>query len=182
MIGVGSNIGDRRQNLRKALEQLQRFGTLEAVSSVYESDPIGFTDQPRFWNLVASLNTRLSAHDLFAGLKAAGTAIGREPSIRYGPRSIDLDLLLLDTQQIAEPNLQVPHPRMLRRRFVLEPILEIDPALADPASGTPLTAFVAESEPPVLDRLFPGISLLEPADQVPGAPGGSASRAPGGVK
>ena len=167
-IGAGTNLGERRENLRRALDELWQIGPVDAVSNVYASDPVGLTDQPRFWNLAAAIQTDLEPRPLLDRLKAAELRIGRTATVRYGPRIVDLDLLLLDDRQFAEPGLRVPHARMLERRFVLQPLLDIDPDLRDPGSGAPLTRFLAASVPPAIERLFAASDLL--GTQRPPAP------------
>jgi 2-amino-4-hydroxy-6-hydroxymethyldihydropteridine diphosphokinase len=132
-IGLGSNLGDREENLRAALERLAELGALR-VSSVRETDPVGFTDQPRFVNAVAQLETDLGAGALLGRLLEIERELGRDRSReeRWGPRMIDLDLLLYGGEVIDEPGLTVPHPRLAERRFVLEPLHELTPDLALP--------------------------------------------------
>jgi 2-amino-4-hydroxy-6-hydroxymethyldihydropteridine diphosphokinase len=132
-IGLGANLGDREGNLREALERLAELGPLR-VSSFRETDPVGVTDQPRFVNAVAELETDLSARDLLARLLEVERELGRDRSgeERWGPRTIDLDLLLYGDEVIDEPGLTVPHPRLAERRFVLEPLHELDPGLVLP--------------------------------------------------
>jgi 2-amino-4-hydroxy-6-hydroxymethyldihydropteridine diphosphokinase len=132
-IGLGANLGDREANLRAALERLAELGPLR-VSSFRETDPVGVIDQPRFVNAVAELETDLSARDLLERLLEIERQLGRVRSReeRWGPRTIDLDLLLYGDEVIDEPGLTVPHPRLAERRFVLEPLHELDPGLVLP--------------------------------------------------
>jgi 2-amino-4-hydroxy-6-hydroxymethyldihydropteridine diphosphokinase len=132
-VGLGSNLGDREDNLRRALERLQELGPLR-VSSIRETDPVGITDQPRFLNAVVELETDLPARELLERLLAIERELGRDRAeeVRWGPRTIDLDLLLYGGETIDEPGLTVPHPRLAEREFVLEPLLELDPQLALP--------------------------------------------------
>jgi 2-amino-4-hydroxy-6-hydroxymethyldihydropteridine diphosphokinase len=132
-VGLGSNLGDRKENIRRALEQLGELGTVRA-SSIRETDPVGITDQPRFLNAVAEIETDLTARELLDRLLAIELEVGRDRAggVRWGPRAIDLDLLLYGNQTIEEPGLTVPHPRLAERDFVLEPLHELDPELALP--------------------------------------------------
>jgi 2-amino-4-hydroxy-6-hydroxymethyldihydropteridine diphosphokinase len=128
-------VGDRRVNLREAVARLRQVAEVEALSSIYESDPVGYADQPRFWNMVARASTRLPPHELLAALTGIEQAMGRLRSFRNAPRIIDLDILLYDDLVLNEPGLQLPHPRMTGRAFVLRPLAELAPALRDPQTG-----------------------------------------------
>jgi 2-amino-4-hydroxy-6-hydroxymethyldihydropteridine diphosphokinase len=132
-VGLGSNLGDREANLRRALELLEELGPAR-ISSIRETDPVGITDQPRFLNAVAEVLTDLPAREVLDRLLAIERGLGREreEEVRWGPRTIDLDLLLYGSETIDEPGLTVPHPRLARRRFVLEPLHELDPDLVLP--------------------------------------------------
>ena len=124
-VGLGSNVGDRLEHLRRAVALLDS-GDVEVVvaSGVYETEAVG-PEQPDFLNAVVEARTALSAHDLLARLKEIEAEIGRTPSERWGPREIDLDLLTYGDETIEEDDLQVPHPRMGERAFVLVPLAEI---------------------------------------------------------
>jgi 2-amino-4-hydroxy-6-hydroxymethyldihydropteridine diphosphokinase len=132
-IGLGSNLGDREGNLRAALGRLAELGEVR-VSSFRETDPVGVTDQPRFLNAAAELSTELLPRDLLDALLAIERDLGRDRSReqRWGPRTLDLDLLLYGEEVIDEPGLAVPHPRLVERRFVLEPLYELAPDLVLP--------------------------------------------------
>jgi 2-amino-4-hydroxy-6-hydroxymethyldihydropteridine diphosphokinase len=134
-IGVGSNVGDRSANCRRAVQDLGAGATIQiaATSSLYETAPVGGPPQRSYVNLVTKVSTGLSARDLFEVLKAIERRLGRDRTeIRWGPRVIDLDLLTYGDEKINEPDLEVPHPRMTQRRFVLVPLVEIDPEASDP--------------------------------------------------
>jgi 2-amino-4-hydroxy-6-hydroxymethyldihydropteridine diphosphokinase len=133
-IGLGGNLGDPVATLRDALTRIARLDGIEvdAVSSAYESAPVGLTDQPPFVNAAARLFTDLPLRDLLAGLLAVEQELGRVRSVRYGPRTCDLDILLAGAEVADEPGLSVPHPRLVERRFALEPLVELDPALRLP--------------------------------------------------
>ena len=131
-VGVGANLGDREQTIWAAVEALPR---VVAVSELRETEPVGLIDQPRFLNGAAALETELSPRALLDVLLAVERELGRERRERWGPRTIDLDLLLYGGETIEEPGLTVPHPRLHERRFALEPLLDLDPELAIPGRG-----------------------------------------------
>ena len=134
-LALGSNLGDRRGNLAAALQRLREKVELHTISSVYETEPVGYLDQPRFLNMVCCGKTELSAQQLLQEVKSIETIIGRQPSFRNGPRPIDIDILLYDDVQIEQEALTIPHPRMQERAFVLVPLAEISPNVVDPVSG-----------------------------------------------
>ncbi len=142
-IGLGSNLGDRDRHLDQALEGLEALGTVVATSSVYETAPIGGPPQDPFLNMVAVLETELAPRPLLDGMLAIEERSGRVRGERMGPRSLDLDLLLHGEEEIDEPGLRLPHPRLAVRRFVLEPLLEVRPRAKLP-DGTKLKSFLAE--------------------------------------
>lgn len=135
-IGLGSNLGQREAILREALTRLNDLDGVAvlAVSSFRETDPVGNVDQPRFVNAAAELETSLSPRELLDSLLDVERSLGRDRSReeRWGPRTVDLDLLLYGGETLAEPGLEVPHPRLAERTFVLEPLLELDPELRLP--------------------------------------------------
>jgi 2-amino-4-hydroxy-6-hydroxymethyldihydropteridine diphosphokinase len=138
-IGLGSNLGDREATIRRALELLAADPAIEveAVSSLRETDPVGYVDQPRFLNGAAALRTELPPRVVLERLKHVERAIGRDRTgPRFGPRTIDLDLLVYDDEQIKEPGLEIPHPRLAERLFVLEPLAELDSTLEVPGRGS----------------------------------------------
>jgi 2-amino-4-hydroxy-6-hydroxymethyldihydropteridine diphosphokinase len=147
-IGIGSNLGERDVAIRDALELLAAYPELEveAVSSIRETDPVGVLDQPRFLNAAIRLVTDLAPNPLLERLLAVEQRLGRvRTGERYGPRTIDLDLLLYGDEIVDEPGLRVPHPRLAERRFVLEPLAELDPGLVVPGLG-PIQALLAKLE------------------------------------
>jgi 2-amino-4-hydroxy-6-hydroxymethyldihydropteridine diphosphokinase len=134
-IGLGSNVGDRVAFVRSGVEALRKADGIElaAVSSLYETSPLGGPPQRSYVNGVARIVTVLDARRLLETCKSIEMDMGRDASeIRWGPRVIDLDILLYGEEKISEPDLEIPHPRMAERRFVLIPLLEIDPDVADP--------------------------------------------------
>src|SRR3954471_10591738 len=139
-VGLGANLEDPRAQIERALELLAAEEGVElvAVSNLRETDPVGYEDQPRFLNGAAELETTLAARRLLERLLAIERRLGRirAEGPRFGPRTIDLDLLLYGDEQIDEPGLQIPHPRLHERRFALEPLAELDPALELPGRGS----------------------------------------------
>jgi 2-amino-4-hydroxy-6-hydroxymethyldihydropteridine diphosphokinase len=131
-VGVGANLGDREATIRAAITALPG---LVAVSELRETEPVGVVDQPPFLNGAVALETDLEASELLETLLAIERELGRERRERWGPRTIDLDLLLYGGETIAEPGLTVPHPRLHERRFALEPLLDLDPGLSIPGRG-----------------------------------------------
>ena len=136
-IGLGSNLGERETLIRLALDDLERVPStrLERVSSLYDTEPVGEVDQPSFLNAVAQVDTELTPGQLLWNLQLIERRLGRTPGRRWGPRTMDLDLLLFGDQVIDQPDLKVPHPEMTRRGFVLVPLLEIDPLGVHPQTG-----------------------------------------------
>jgi 2-amino-4-hydroxy-6-hydroxymethyldihydropteridine diphosphokinase len=138
-IGLGANLGDRESTIRTALELLAADGDVQvdAVSSLSETDPVGYEDQPRFLNGAAALRTQLAPRALLDRLQDIERQLGRDRSVpRFGPRTIDLDLLLYGSAEIDEPGLEIPHPRLHERPFVLEPLAELDERLEVPGRGS----------------------------------------------
>jgi 2-amino-4-hydroxy-6-hydroxymethyldihydropteridine diphosphokinase len=144
-LGLGSNVGDRRAHLQAAAERLPGHGvTVLAASSVYDTEPVGAVlDQPEFLNACLRIETELGPEELLDACKAVERDLGREPGgPRHGPRPIDVDVLLLGDLTHASERLRLPHPEAASRRFVLVPLLELDPDLATP-DGTRLAEALA---------------------------------------
>lgn len=145
-LGLGSNLGSRRQTLGRALGLLQRPELrIEAVSSIYESAPLGpVPDQPTFLNLALRARTTLAPLALLGCCQQVEAALGRQRQVEQiqGPRTLDIDLLLLGQQVERWPELVLPHPRMSLRAFVVLPLLELDPRLTDPRDGSPLAGLL----------------------------------------
>jgi 2-amino-4-hydroxy-6-hydroxymethyldihydropteridine diphosphokinase len=137
-IGLGANLGPLEDTLRRAVELLEAEDGIEvvAVSSLRETDPVGVVEQPRFLNGAAAVETSLRPKELLDALLRIERALGRvRDGTRWGPRTVDLDLLLYAGDEVDEPGLRVPHPRLLERRFALEPLAELDPELEIPGRG-----------------------------------------------
>jgi len=152
-IGLGSNLGEREAMIRLALDDLARLPstTLVRASSLYDTEPVGEVDQPNFLNAVAQIDTELTARQLLWNLQLIEKRLGRVRAQRWGPRTIDLDLLLYGSLVVDEPDLKVPHPELTQRSFVLVPLVELDPLLVHPVSGETLLAHLSRlhTRPPV---------------------------------
>ncbi len=136
-VGLGANLGEREETLRRAIELLDETDTVrvDAVSELRETDPVGVLDQPRFLNGAVAVETELTARELLDCLLAVESRLGRVRSERWGPRTVDLDLLVYGDEVVDEPGLRVPHPRLAERRFALEPLAELAPELVVPGRG-----------------------------------------------
>ena len=133
-LGLGSNMGNRQANLDRALEILSQRVRLGQVSSIYDTEPMGNTNQPRFLNLACQVSTGLEPAELLALAKAIEQKLGRAPGTSNGPRPIDIDILFYGDQVVKTPELVIPHPRLSERAFVLVPLAEIAPDLVHPVS------------------------------------------------
>lgn len=131
-LGLGTNLGDREANLRHALDLLGKRVALTTTSSVYDTEPWGFQDQPRYLNCVCEAWTSLEPWALLAAVKDVERAMGRQPSFPNGPRLIDVDILLYGQRVVRGPGLEIPHPRLGERAFVLAPLGEIAPTYSHP--------------------------------------------------
>jgi 2-amino-4-hydroxy-6-hydroxymethyldihydropteridine diphosphokinase len=137
-LALGANLGDRLASLRIAVERLRDAVAVERLSSVYETEPAYLLDQPRFLNMALRGHTTLEPQALLAVLKGIERDMGRAAGPRYGPRAIDLDILLFDSLTLATADLIIPHPRMAERPFVLAPLAEIAPQLVPPGWSRPI--------------------------------------------
>lgn len=181
-LSLGSNVGDRLETLTSAVFALHDSDgiAVEDVSGVYETAPWGGVEQPPFLNLVARVRTTRTPHELLHELQLTEAAYGRDRAReeRWGPRTLDIDILLYDDEVVDTPDLVVPHPRLAERAFVIVPLLEVMPGGALP-DGTRLTT--------LLQRLMPldGVELVVRLDEVPGARGigrPEGPRSPGAVR
>ncbi len=134
-LGLGSNLGNRERNITRAIEFLGEVGKVERVSSLYETAPMLLEDQPPFLNAACCLVTDLTPLELLEFTQRIEKAMGRVPGPRYGPRTLDIDILLYGDEIIDTPHLVVPHPEMSDRGFVLVPLAEIAPDLVHPTLG-----------------------------------------------
>lgn len=139
-LSFGSNTGDKLSNLRRALERVKELPrtNIKSVSSVYETEPVGMTNQPTFFNLAAEVATSLPADEFFDQLKSIEKSIGRTATVRWGPREIDIDIIFFGSFVFEKGNLRIPHPERLNRKFVLEPLVEIAGDFVDPIEEWPL--------------------------------------------
>lgn len=147
-LSLGSNVGDREKNLRDAIANLGKVGLVTKVSSFYETEPVEFTDQAWFLNCVVAIETELNPERLLSALLEIEKAMGRERTIKKGPRTIDLDILLHGESVLSSRGLTIPHPEMANRRFVLQPLVEIAPGAWHPV--------LKKTARRLLDELPPG--------------------------
>lgn len=136
-IGLGSNLGDRKKHLADAIQYLTSRCpvTILDTSSIIETDPVDYLDQPPFLNQIILIKTSLAPQDLLQELKQAEASLGRTKSILKGPRTIDLDILLYDDITLKTDDLTIPHPQIKKRKFILRHLIELDPDLIDPETG-----------------------------------------------
>ena len=160
-LGLGSNVGDRRSHLQAAVDALLAHGVeVLASSATYDTDPVGeVLDQPAFLNACLRIETALGPEELLDACKAVERTLGRVAGgVRHGPRPVDVDVLLLGTEAYTSERLAIPHRELARRRFVLVPLLELDPELALP-DGTPLAAALEALEGQDVRRAGPPLEV-----------------------
>lgn len=136
-LSLGSNLGDREDYLKQALDLLKEIPEIKVTgkSSLYQTDPVGYTEQDYFLNAVISISTTLSPQELLKKTQEIEGLLGRKRIIHWGPRTMDIDILLFNEEALQEPDLIIPHPEMQHRRFVLVPLAELDPGLMIPGLG-----------------------------------------------
>ena len=153
-LGLGSNLNDRYANLERALALLQEHFTITAVSPVYATEPWGDTNQPPFLNICVAAATNLPPHDVLHILKSIEVDMGRQPSRRWGPRLIDMDILFYDRLILADEELTIPHPRIAERAFVLAPLADIIPTFRHPQTGDTIEEMLERVDTKGVERLF----------------------------
>jgi 2-amino-4-hydroxy-6-hydroxymethyldihydropteridine diphosphokinase len=152
-LSLGSNIGEREARLAEAVERLEAVGVhVLRKSSVYETEPQDLRDQPWFLNLVLEVETKLSPIQLLTRIQEIEESMGRRHDVPKGPRSIDIDILLFHVALVETQDLQIPHPRLAQRRFVLEPLAELAPGLQHPRSGRTMSELLRDVQEQVVRR------------------------------
>ncbi len=154
-LSLGSNLGDRERNLRAAVAALKEHLEVEAVSSWYQTEPVGVTDQPGFLNLALAATASLDPPELLRLAKRIEEQIGRRPSYRWGPRLIDIDILLYGDRIVEEPDLTIPHRELARRAFVLVPLAEVDPQALHPVLQKTAQELADAADTPGVRRIRP---------------------------
>ena len=143
-LALGSNLGDRMGNLRSAVERLSQTVNIKKISSVYETEPVYYKEQPLYLNAVLSAVTELEPSDLLRFVKGIESDLGRQPGFRNAPRIIDIDIIFYGDRIIETAELAIPHPRLAERAFVLVPLAEIAPGLVHPVIRKKITKLLAE--------------------------------------
>ena len=145
-LGIGSNLGDREVNLKGALDALSGQVEIEKISSIYETEPVGYAEQPWFLNLVCRGETGMEPLDLLSLAKRIEAQMGRQESFRNAPRPVDIDIIFFDDRMIETEGLIVPHPRVGERGFVLIPLAQIAPELIHPGNGKSIKNLLSKLE------------------------------------
>lgn len=153
-LSLGSNLNDRYANLRRAVDELQKFVKITAISPVFATKPWGDTEQPSFLNICVAAVGNLSPHDLLNRIKDIENTMGREPSRHWGPRLIDIDILFFDKLILNDQKLTIPHPYMAERAFVLAPLAVIIPEFRHPQTGLSVQEMLEKVDLSDVERLF----------------------------
>ncbi len=155
-IAIGSNLGDRTLNCKRAIEEISAFSDVTAVSSFYETDPVGNEDQPLFINCAIEIISDITPHQLLGELSRIENKLGRVRKEKWGPRTIDLDIIFYGEVVLNDPDLKIPHPEAHKRRFVLEPLAEIAPGLIHPHFQVSVSELLGNiKDPHKVVRLIP---------------------------
>ena len=146
-LSLGSNLGDRLHNLQRAVNEIKNTVhlTILKVSKVYETEPIGNFNQPMYYNIIIEVETELSPLELLKELRKIEYALGRERHCKWGPRVIDIDIVLYDDVVMVSDDLTIPHPEFRKRRFVLVPLVEVCDNLVDPLTGKKVSDYLSDS-------------------------------------
>jgi GTP cyclohydrolase-4 len=152
-------MGDRRGHLAAAIQRLHDSMEIEKVSSVYETEPVGYLEQPRFLNIVVAGITRLAPQEFLQRVKEIEVVLGRQETFRNGPRPIDIDIIFYDSLTLASERLMIPHPRMAERAFVLAPLVEIAPEVVDPTSGRTTEQLLAAISQEGVKKIAPDLTI-----------------------
>ena len=147
-IGLGSNLGKRLDYIKTAIKLIRKLNStsIDAISSIYESEPYGNVDQPKFLNCVLKLNTTIEPLDLLTKLKNIEKNMGREKAKRWSPRVIDIDILLYNDLIMDSPELKIPHPDLLNRDFVIKPLLELDENIVHPVKNKKISELIKDKQ------------------------------------
>jgi len=160
-LALGSNLGNRSENLRSAIKNLGKGVKVIKCSQVYETPPWGYEDQPKFLNQVIEVETNLAPSELLEYVKEVEGSIGREKTFRYGPRSIDIDILFYDDMVIDSPPLVIPHARISERAFVLNPLADLAPDFLHPVLGETVLGLLAKVDQENIDIYSSGACCEE---------------------
>lgn len=161
-VGLGSNLGDRLKNIVTALDLIAAGARPIAASPLYETEPVGFLDQPRFLNAVCAIETSLAPRELLEFLSSIEQSLGRKPAKRWRPRRIDLDILAMGSAAVREADLRIPHPRLTERLFVCRPFADLAPDLVLPGQrSTMATLRDSLKGGPAVDEWKPAEKLIE---------------------
>lgn len=166
LIALGTNLGNRAENLQSALAALHEFVDIDARSRVYNTEPVGLRDQPDFWNMVVRGRTLLEPLDLLRALKRIELQLGRNAAPRNAPRVIDLDLLAFDQRILSTDEITLPHPRMHERSFVLYPLQEVAPDFRHPVSGLSAGELIERLVEPTRATVVEGVGNCFDGDDV----------------
>lgn len=166
-LGLGTNLGERRQQLQAAVDALGRVMTVDVISPLYESEPWGDTDQPRFLNACLAGFTVLSPDQLLCAVKAIEDALGRRTTRRWGPRLIDIDILFYGNAIVESADLRIPHPHIAARAFVLVPLFDIAPALVHPQTHQSIETLLRNVDRTPVRRVSGALSLPAMPDDTP---------------